>query len=181
MFSVLIIVLTPFHILFGISSVLFRRTVLEKIAEIVLPILTIFFFKRFILWYFSEYYLSNSSRRSLILRNRKLFLLLNHFNVFFDLFLLQFVCMMRVVFSAVAAAYYMPRLDYSIFGRYLEKKDMGFISFVTFLHMEVNRTHPVKLSFCKFLLRTLKDEEYFKKTRQQAQARNKWFLAFTLR
>jgi len=158
-----------------------KRTIVERIAEIVLPILTIYFFKRFILWYFSKYYLSNSSQRTLILRNRKLFLLLNHFNVFFDLFLLQFVCMMRVVFSALAAVYYMPRLDYSIFGRYLEKADMGFISFVSFLHMEVNQTHPVKLSFCKFLLKTLKDEEYLKKTRQQVQARNKWFLAFTLK
>ena len=182
MVSVLIVFFTPFHLFFVIlDSWREKKTALEHILVFVLPFLTIFFFKRFILWYFSEYYLSNSPCRRLLLRNRKLFLFLNHFNVFFDCFLLQFICLMRVVFSAVAAAFYMSRLDYSIFGRYLEKSDLGFVSFVSFLHMEVNQTHPVKLSACKFMLKSLKDEEYLKKTRQQAQARNKWFLAFTLK
>ena len=178
----MLFVLSVLNIFLRILPIVQRIELLEKLIVVVGPFATIFFFKRFIVWYLSKYFLtSNSSKRNMQLKNRKLYLLLNHFNFFFDCFLLQLVCLLRVVFSAITALYYMPRLDYSIFGRYLEKSDMGFISFVTFLHMEVNQTHPVKLSFCKFLLKSLEDEENLKKTRPQLQARNKWFLAFTLR
>lgn len=168
-------------ILVGTAHVLFKvLEFMEGFVVILLPPLAIFIFRRFLLWYSSKFFLTNNQNKNLRLRNRRYFLLLNHFNFFFDLFLITFLCFLRVIKSAVTAAFYMPRLDYSIFGRYLEKSDMGFCSFVCFLHVEVNQTHPVKLSFLKYLLRRLYDHDLHTKTKAQLQARNKWFLAYTL-
>ena len=150
----------------------------EDIAKIVLPITTIFLFKRIIIWYLSRFFLTKKSQNRFLLRNHKLYFILNHFNFFFDCFLGSFVCFMRMAKSSVAALFFMPRLDYSIFGRFLERTDMGFISYVTFIHMEVNQTHPVKIAFCEILRLSIKNEtnEY----RTSKRIRNKWQLLYTL-
>ena len=49
---------------------------------------------------------------------------------------------------------------------------MGFISYVTFIHMEVSQTHPVKIAFCEYLNRSLDDTSYTK----NKTVRNKWHL-----
>ena len=95
--------------------------------------------------------------------------------------------------SSMAALFFMPRLDYSIFGRYLEKTDMGFISYVTFIHMEVNQTHPIKIAFCEYLNRSLDEKEIHRKYNKETiilskeeavtykKYRNKWLLFNILR
>ena len=195
--TAIVVVLVRFLIAFYVIA--------ENIAKVVLPILTIFLFKRLFIWYLSRYFLTGRSTRGL--KNRKLYFILNHFNFFFDCFLGSFVCFVRVLKSGLAALFFMPRLDYSIFGRYLERTDMGFISYVTFIHMEVNQTHPVKLAFCKLLVdsHSLKrgaknrnmdsndfdsddsdsEESYEHSTtlemrRRSRTMRNKWLVAYTL-
>jgi hypothetical protein len=59
----------------------------------------------------------------------------------------------------------------------MESRDIGFISFVTFLHMEVNQTHPVKLVFCDLLLRGYINGEMRTLNRR---ARNRWLVLYTL-
>ena len=147
----------------------------ENLAKVLLPIMTIFLFKRIIIWYLSRFFLTNNSNRRFLLRNHKLYFILNHFNFFFDCFLGSFVCFVRMAKSSVAALFFMPRLDYSIFGRHLERTDMGFISYVTFIHMDVNQTHPVKTAFCQYLKLSRKSKWAGNRT-----VRNKWFLAYTL-
>jgi hypothetical protein len=151
----------------------------ENLAKIVLPILTIYLFKRILIWYLCRYFLvNNRPHKTFFLKNRKLYFILNHFNFFFDCFLGSFVCFMRMAKSSMAALFFMPRLDYSIFGRYLERTDMGFISYVTFIHMEVNQTHPIKLAFCQIAKQSLKDNKKYDKT--WLRVRNRWALAITL-
>lgn len=104
----------------------------ENLAKVVLPIITIFLFKRIIIWYMSRYFLAGR-KRGFFLKNHKLYFILNHFNFFFDCFLGSFVCFIRMSKSSLAALFFMPRLDYSIFGRQLEKTDLGFISYVSFI------------------------------------------------
>ena len=166
--SVVIIIIIKFLIKFYFIT--------ENLAKICLPILTIYLFKKIIIWYLCHYFLTNKSQHTSSLRNHKLYFILNHFNFFFDCFLGSFVCFMRMAKSSVAALFFMPRLDYSIFGRYLEKTDMGFISYVTFIHMEVSQTHPVKIAFCEYLNRSLDDNEYPK----NKTIRNKWLVLYTL-
>jgi hypothetical protein len=150
----------------------------ENLAKIILPVLTIFLFKRILIWYLCKYFMIRSkSQQKVFLKNSKLYFILSHFNFFFDCFLGSFVCSMRMIKSSLAALFFMPRLDYSIFGRYLEKSDLGFISYVTFIHMEVNQTHPVKLAACDAMLRSLRErhaneKKYFYK--------NKWLVAVSL-
>ena len=140
-----------------------------------------------------HYFLTTKSQNKHSLRNHKLYFLLNHFNFFFDCFLGSFVCFLRMAKSSMAALFFMPRLDYSIFGRYLEKTDMGFISYVTFIHMEVNQTHPIKIAFCEYLNRSLDEKEFYRKnnketivlTREETvtfkKYRNKWLVFNMLR
>lgn len=146
----------------------------ENIAKIVLPILTIYLFKKILIWYLCRFFLVNtrSTKKTFSMKNPKLYFILNHFNFFFDCFLGSFVCFMRMAKSSAAALFFMPRLDYSIFGRYLERTDMGFISYVTFIHMEVNQTHPVKIAFCELAKQSLK--------KRGNRARVRWALAYTL-
>ena len=87
---------------------------------------------------------------------------------------------MRIVYSLLATLFFMPRLDYSIFGLFLERFDMGFMSYVSFLHMEVNQTHPVKLSFCEILKRSINDENIQSMSKEKKIVRNRWNLMYTL-
>ncbi len=152
----------------------------ENLAKIFLPILTIFLFKKILIWYLCRFFLIEKSNKTFGLRNNKLYFLLNHFNFFFDCFLGSFVCLMRMAKSSLAALFFMPRLDYSIFGRQLEKTDMGFISYVTFIHMEVNQTHPVKCCFVYLLKESLSNYKKFSLDKRHILARNRWCLAVTL-
>lgn len=151
----------------------------ESILQIVLPVITIFLFKKLIVWLVSYHCLVVSSRsdRRLELRNKKLHLLLNHFNFFFDCLTISFVCLVRVLTAVVLSLFYMSRLDCSIYGRHMERNDMGYISFLTFLHMEVNQTHPIKLVFCELLLSSKKDPN---NNNSNSNARKRWHLAYTL-
>lgn len=115
-----------------------------------------------------------------MLRNHKLYYILGHFNFFFDCFLGSFVCFVRMAKSSMAALFFMPRLDYSIFGRFLERTDMGFISYVTFIHMDVNQSHPVKNAFCELLQQSLKKRNKSPLSSRSKTIRNKWFVAVTL-
>ncbi|RNA13231.1 stimulated by retinoic acid protein 6 -like protein, partial [Brachionus plicatilis] len=152
----------------------------ENIAKIVLPLLTIYLLKRILIWYLCRYFVTKDdpTHKRFVLKNRKFYFILNHFNFFFDCFLGSFVCFMRMTKSSLAALFFMPRLDYSIFGRFLERKDMGFISYVSFIHMEVNQTHPVKLAFCELLRRSLL--QMCHKEPSSKKIRNKWFVFYTL-
>jgi hypothetical protein len=153
----------------------------ENLAKIFLPILTIFLFKKILIWYLCRFFLIEKSKNKTFgLRNNKLYFLLNHFNFFFDCFLGSFVCLMRMAKSSLAALFFMPRLDYSIFGRQLEKSDMGFISYVTFIHMEVNQTHPVKCCFVHLLKESLNSNKRFTVDKRHNLVRNRWCLAVTL-
>lgn len=150
----------------------------ENLAKIFLPIITIYIFKRILIWYLCRYFLvnnSNKSNKSFLFKNANFYFILSHFNFFFDCFLGSFVCFMRMAKSSLAALFFMPRLDYSIFGRYLERTDMGFISYVSFIHIEVSQTHPVKLAFCE-----LAKSQSGKYSREWIRARNRWSLAYTL-
>ncbi|CAF0777204.1 unnamed protein product [Brachionus calyciflorus] len=171
--SLVVIIVTKFLIRFYFLT--------ENLAKIVLPILTIYLLKRILIWYLCSYFITENSHSSqrFVLKNRKFYFILNHFNFFFDCFLGSFVCFMRMGKSSLAALFFMPRLDYSIFGRFLESKDMGFISYVSFIHMEVNQTHPVKLAFCD-LLRQSQDELFCVKEKHSKTMRNKWFVMYTL-
>jgi hypothetical protein len=151
-----------------------------------LPMVALFVFKRILVWFITRQFLvsTNDPRKRLELRNKRVYLILNHFNFFFDCLIITFVCLFRVVISALVSLFYMPRLDCSIYGRHMESKDIGFISFASFLHMEVNQTHPAKLVFCELLIQAFinagKVDQSIEMKPLNRKYRNKWLLLYTL-
>lgn len=163
----------------------------ESIAVLVLPFLTIYLLKKiFIRSLCHCLFLRNQSRitskkRVLIIKNRNLYFVLNHFNFFFDCFLGSFVCIARMFKSTSAALIFMPRLDNSIHGRYLEQTDLGFVSYASFIHMEVNQTHPVKIAFCELLFLQQSDSvsrriRYDESELKRERIKRKWRLVCIL-
>ena len=142
-------------------------------ASLLLPLITILIFKRMLIWYTTVFFLAGKNG----LKNKKFYLLLNHFNFFFDCFLMSFVCFMRIIWSCLAAILFMTRLDYSMYCRNLERKDSGYMSYVSFIHMEVSLTHPVKLAFCELLNRQSHDNRV---DIRKLRIRNKWHVLYTL-
>ena len=123
------------------------------------------------------------------LKNLRLFFVFAYFNFFFDCFLGIVSCGLRVSKASIAALVFLPRLDYCIFGRALEKVDSGFISYVSFIHMECLHTHPVLVYYCALVneridkrhqhIQSIKREQRHAFQRRQ-RAVFRWSLAYTL-
>ena len=142
-----------------------------------------------------DFYLFGKFRhgKSMALKNIRLFFVWSYFNFFFDCFLGIVSCGLRVTKASAAALIFLPRLDYCIFGRTLEKMDSGFISYVSFIHMECLHTHPVliywislvneridkRFQHAKSLKEEIRDDELKRYTRRE-RAKVRWWLAYTL-
>jgi hypothetical protein len=127
------------------------------------------------------------------LKNRSQFFVFAYFNFFFDCFLGMVSCALRVSKASMAAIVFLPRLDYCIFGRALEKADSGFLSYVSFIHMECLHTHPVLIYYCSLIneridkryqylrmnKREMRHTEMYANTRRH-RAQFRWWLTFTL-
>lgn len=127
------------------------------------------------------------------LKNLRAFFVFSYFNFFFDCFLGFVSCSLRVTKASIAAIIFLPRLDYCIFGRTLEKLDSGFISYVSFIHMECLHTHPVLIYFCSLMnekiiqrqrvgqlsKREARHSDLYAYTRRQ-RAICRWYLTYTL-
>lgn len=94
------------------------------------------------------------------LNNRRLLMIFIYFNFFFDAFLGFIAAVMRLVKTAIAAIFYMCRLDYSPMGRKLEMLDGGFLAYCGFLHTECVHRHPVLLVFVSHLYTQLKLKQW---------------------
>lgn len=131
--------------------------------------------------------------KTMALKNLRAFFVFSYFNFFFDCFLGIVSCSLRVTKASIAALVFLPRLDYCIFGRSLEKLDPGFISYVSFIHMECLHTHPVLVYYCALVNeKILKREQYSKSNKREMRntelyaytrrqrAIFRWWLAYTL-
>jgi hypothetical protein len=126
--------------------------------------------------------------KTMALKNPRIYFVFVYFNFFFDCFLGMVSCALRVSKAHLATFMFLPRLDYCIFGRSLEKMDSGFISYASFIHMECLHTHPVLVCFSSIVneqitkrsqyLQTSKRDTYLYTHHQRIIFR--WWLAITL-
>ncbi len=124
----------------------------------------------------------------MVLKNLRIYFIFAYFNFFFDCFLGIISCGFRILKSWIATFIYLPRLDYCTFGRSLEKIDPGFISYVSFIHMECLHTHPVLIYFCSIINEQItKRYQYFKISKRDMylytnhqRIKFRWYLAITL-
>ncbi|CAF3235147.1 unnamed protein product [Rotaria sp. Silwood2] len=126
------------------------------------------------------------------LENRHAYFLFVYFNFFFDCFLGIVSCISRLFKSGIALILYMPRLDYSIFGRSLEKIDNGYTAYTSYLYVEAMHTHPILITFTQIIYMNILDkrrrQKHFlliddKQILEQYRRkclRFRWFLLITL-
>ncbi|CAF0891208.1 unnamed protein product [Rotaria sp. Silwood1] len=169
--------------------VLFKHLFLmEEFATIFIPILVIYLITFIIQWFLSRTFFLQKHGKTMILKNLRIYFVFSYFNFFFDCFLGIVSSIFRLLKAWITNFGFLPRLDYCILGRSLEKMDSGFISYASFIHMECLHTHPVLVYFCSIInehinkryqyLRTSKRDIYLYTKQQQIIFR--WWLAITL-
>jgi hypothetical protein len=126
------------------------------------------------------------------LENRHAYFLFVYFNFFFDCFLGVISCVLRLVKSAIALIIFMPRLDYSTFGRSLENSDNGFTAYTSYIYVEAMHTHPILITFTQMIYMDilekrrrqkhflLIDEKQILEQNRRKSIRFRWFLLITL-
>ncbi|XP_022104723.1 stimulated by retinoic acid gene 6 protein-like [Acanthaster planci] len=146
----------------------------------------------------------------LSLDNRRLF----HLTVYITLFLNVIVglvsCLMRIIKAVFFGVLFIGRIDKCTLMRGWELWDPGFKAYLGFLQLEVAHTHPVLITFCHFLWKSVGKDTREKKLplvfwkrkpgkktgvwdnnelsqvtssgrpRKKLWPRNKWFVALTL-
>ncbi len=133
---------------------------------------------------------SNSFRHgtTMVLKNPRIYFVFAYFNFFFDCIFGIISCAFRLSKAWLVTFIYLPRLDYSILGRSLEKIDPGFIAYVSFIHMECLHTHPVLVYFCSIVHEQMnKRSQYLRKSKRDMYLYTnhqrivfRWWLAITL-
>ncbi|CAF1100091.1 unnamed protein product [Adineta ricciae] len=126
------------------------------------------------------------------LENRHAYFLFVYFNFFFDCFLGIFSCILRLFKSSIALILYMPRLDYSIFGRSLEGIDNGYTAYTSYIYVEAIHTHPILITFTQIIYMNILDkrrrerqflaidEKQILEQQRRKAIRFRWFLSITL-
>lgn len=126
------------------------------------------------------------------LENRHAYFLFVYFNFFFDCFLGILSCIIRLVKSMIALVVFMPRLDYSTFGRNLEQFDNGYTSYTSYIYVEAMHTHPILITFTQIIYMNildkrrrqrhflLVDEKQVLEGNRRKALRFRWFLLITL-
>ncbi|CAF1121337.1 unnamed protein product [Adineta steineri] len=177
-----------------ILRVLFKQIFLvEQVAKVLIPILVLYLLKFILMWFLSRTFFLQKHGKTMALKNLRAFFIFNYFNFFFDCFLGIVSCSLRVTKASIAAVLFLPRLDYCIFGRTLEKMDSGFISYVSFIHMECLHTHPVLVYYCSLVCEKIeRREQYLRSSKREMRSIEmeaykrrqraifRWWLGYTL-
>jgi hypothetical protein len=92
----------------------------------------------------------------------------------------------------IALVIYMPRLDYSTFGRSLENADNGYTAYTSYIYVEAMHTHPILITFTQIIYMNilekrrrekhflLIDEKQIIEQNKRKSLRFRWFLLITL-
>ncbi|CAF1333517.1 unnamed protein product [Adineta steineri] len=187
-FGYIIIGNLVFFILIALRILFKHVFLIEEIAKVLIPILVIYLMKFIIQWFLSRTFFLQKHGKIMVLKNLRVYFVFTYFNFFFDCFLGLISCAFRILKAWIVTFVFLPRLDYCIHGRALEKLDIGFISYVSFIHMECLHTHPVLVYFCSIIneqiekryqyLRISKRDIYLYTNHQRIIFR--WWLAITL-
>ena len=118
------------------------------------------------------------------LKNLRFYFVFAYFNFFFDCCLGVVSCALRMGKASMMALLFLPRLEYSIFGRILERTDTSFIAYASFIHLECRHTHPVLVYFCSLLHEQPREARLSKRDlhsyRHHQRLVFRWWLAITL-
>ncbi|CAF1115140.1 unnamed protein product [Rotaria sordida] len=139
-------------ILIGIRILTFQIRYIELVLAIIVPILVIYLLKMLSMRSAGKFLFIQNLDNKRKLECGKIYAIFLYFSFFADCFLGIASCIIRLIKATFLNIVYMARLDYSFFGRPLEKFDVGFAAYTSYLHVEKQYTHPVMLAFCDLLL-----------------------------
>lgn len=168
LFSLILVIIFAFKLLFRFYFLL------ETLTQLLLPIVILILLKKIFIYYLTYYFLARKPGNLLTLKCKKIFFLLSHFNFFFDCFLGSFLSILRIIKSCFVSLIFMPRLDYSVFGRSMESYDSGYLSYVSLIHLEAKQTNPIVITFCEILLKQKR------KSKNSRSAQKMWFIIIML-
>ena len=101
----------------------------------ILPVIVVLLVKKIIYFFTTRIFLKKNTK-ILALDNFRAFNVFLYFNFFFDFFIGIISALIRLVQAVIFSILMMPRIAYSFFGRYLEKMDSGYSSYMGYLYME---------------------------------------------
>ncbi|UJR37331.1 hypothetical protein I4U23_030039 [Adineta vaga] len=135
-------------ILIGLKIVSLQIRHIELVLAIVVPVLVIYFLKMLSMRSAGKFLFIQKMDDKLNLKSRKMYAMFVYFSFFADCFLGIASCIIRLIKATFLNVVFMARLDWSFLGRPLERFDLGFAAYISYLHMEVTYTNPVMLAFC---------------------------------
>ncbi|CAF3528746.1 unnamed protein product [Rotaria sp. Silwood1] len=139
-----------FHLIFLFLSfirfITFQMRYFELVLAITVPVTVVYLLKMVTASSAGKFLFMQSDYEKINIDNRKTYAIFVYFNFFADCFLGVASCIIRLIKATFLNLVYMARLDYSFLGRPIEKFDLGYAAYVSYLHMEVTHTHPVMLA-----------------------------------
>ncbi|XP_048253732.1 stimulated by retinoic acid gene 6 protein-like [Haliotis rufescens] len=100
---------------------------------------------------------TNKVRRVLALDNRRIFHNVSYFLFFYHILLGLYTCLVRIGKGILLGVVFLGRIDRSGLVKGFEHWDTGYLSFVSFLQVELAHTHPVLVVFCQLLMNGVRD------------------------
>ncbi|CAF1562766.1 unnamed protein product [Rotaria magnacalcarata] len=144
--------LITFHLILLILSFIriisFQMRYVELILAITVPVTVVYLLKMVGASTAGTLCFMRLDDEKVNLDNRKTYAIFLYFNFFADCFLGVASCIIRFVKATCLNLVYMARLDCSFLGRPIERFDLGYAAYVSYLHMEVAHTNPIMLAFC---------------------------------
>lgn len=132
--------------------------------EFVLPGVIFLFVLRFILRFISSrvflqnHYLSSDNgkhwEKALALDNRRVYQNLSFFLFFYYILTGLYRCTFRVLTSICINLFYIARMDKPLLIPGFERFDIGYMTYLGFLEVELHQCHPVVVVCCDLLMKT---------------------------
>ncbi|KAK3085734.1 hypothetical protein FSP39_007963 [Pinctada imbricata] len=183
----------------------FLNPVRALLPSIVITQGTIFILYFISLWFLQKTDISQSKlsfKRVLAITNRRAFQNLSYFLFFFYIPLGLVKSVSRNLFSFLCGLAFLGRLDRCIFVPGLENLDYGYLSYISFLKVEISHCSPVVVAFCNILYTEMRskfikgnsasDRSELLPTSEtmdddsdiisfcESEARKRWFKCYTL-
>lgn len=183
-------------------SYFFILPIMKKVPELflipletLLPGVIFLFVLRFILRFISgraflqDHYIRSDNggrcEKALSLDNRRVYQNLSFFLFFYYILTGLYRCTFRVITSVCINAFYIPRMDKPLLIPGFERFDIGYMTYLGFLEVELHQCHPVVVVCCDLLLKSVNhlpsNQDISLESPMEAYKRNKMCKMYTRR
>ncbi|XP_056015640.1 stimulated by retinoic acid gene 6 protein-like isoform X2 [Ostrea edulis] len=120
--------------------------------------------------FLQNHYISSDNgetwEKVLALDNRRVYQNLSFFLFFYYMLIGLYRCLYRVVISVILSLFYFSRMDKPILFPGFEHLDIGYMTYLGFLEVELHHCHPVVVVFCDQIIKSVKSKFFTSQERQ---------------